>query len=155
MTRLSWGYILLLGLLPSPSLAQGQAQSETTCSYDACSLHVHRRFTSTWIVRGVREEKTLKLGFTAAGMDSLVAASDSAVAHARTFRHHHTMAGALNLLSVGAGLTAWLVGAKHKDLAVGFSIGSFGLGFAASQERRAANNALDRTLSWYNGVLAQ
>lgn len=155
MTRIMLRHSLLVGLLLSPSLAHGQAPAEAACTYEACALRVHQRFASTWIVRGMREDKTLKLGFTATGLDSLVAASDSAVAYARVFQHHHTVAGVLNLLSIGAGLSAWLAGGDHKTAALGFTIGSFGFGFAASQERRVASNALSRTLFWYNGTLSR
>ena len=145
-------YLLLLpALLCTPAAAA--AQVDSTCSYDACSLQVQQRFLSTWIVRGVGSERVLKLGFSGAGLDAIVAASDSAVMSARRFRHHQTISSILGSCSAIAGVGAWLLSSDHEDFAVAATIAGVGLGFASGQERKVAANALERSLWWYNRTL--
>ena len=129
------------------------------CSYDSCVLRVEDGWFSRKLVRGPEGTAVARLGLGGPSLESVVAISDSAVAHARRYRSAQTTGSILTTIG-SLGTIAAVVALNQRDtdmddeaLAVnvaGLAVWMVGNGFLYKARRE-----LERSLWWYNRTVTE
>jgi hypothetical protein len=157
--RVRSSFVVAALLAAAPALRAQAAQPPlASCSYAECALRVEPGrlfFGSPELLRGAAGQRVARFGVRGPDLQRIVAGSDSAVAHARTFRPHQRRAGLAALVGSLAGAAAVVVGINdgNDGAVLALSVGAAALGAYAGYEARLAARELSRSLWWYNGAL--
>ena len=144
-------------LATTPLAAQTTSAAAPSCAggYDACAVRAEVSFfRGTRLVRGTAGEPVARLrGFGGSNLATLLAGSDSAVAHARRYTRASRTSGAFGLVGAALFATAAAIDLEDREVKTsGLVLVGAGTvaGLAATGYQLAAQRSLGRAVWWYN-----
>jgi hypothetical protein len=143
--------VAMLLLYGAPLQAQAAPRR---CTYDACALRVQPPTLTTpqMLVRGTAGTEVVRLGLLEPEVAPFVALSDSAVAHARVYDVLYDRGSIISITGTVVSIAApfLLRGTMQK---IAFTGAGVGLSVYGGVLTNRANDALARSIWWYNREL--
>jgi hypothetical protein len=145
--------LVLCGAGAGSASAQGALRP---CTYDTCALRVQAPTLTgpRMLVRGAQGTEVVRLGLLEPAIAPFVTLSDSAVAHAHLYDTLYDRGSILNIAGTVIAIASPILlrGAMQKIAFTGAGIGLTVYGGVLVNQ---ANDALSRSLWWYNRELAR
>ncbi len=145
--------LLVLGALAAAAVATpAYAQSDPSCTYDACAVRIESTFFGgQYLARGVAAERVASLSPFSTSVRRALAGSDSASVYAATFHDKYRWGSAMALAgSVIGTVPLILQGDDFSDIDVAFTITGYGIALVGGWMIQSAWRDLNRGIWWYN-----
>ena len=142
--------LVLAALAASPVIAS--AQSDPSCTYDACAVRFdYSFFGAQHLVRGVAAERVATLSPFSTAVREALAGSDSSNVYAATFQEKYRwgtlMAGAGAIIGT---VPILLRGDDFSDVDIAFTITGYGIALVGGWLVTSGMDDLNRAIWWYN-----
>ena len=157
--RMAAGAAAALTLLAVPAAAQVEPPRPAgpgmpPCTYDACALRVEEGWFSRTLVRGPDGTVVARLGIGGPSLASVVAASDSAVVHARRYQSAQATGSVLTTVgSLGTLAAVLVLNQREGDVrqeAIAVNVAGLAVWIAGRTFHQRAQREMQRSLWWYN-----
>jgi hypothetical protein len=145
----------VLLMVAAPAVAV-HGQAPRPCTWDTCALRIQAPSLTTpmRLVRGTDSEEVVRLGLMQPAVAPWVSLSDSAVAYARIYDVQFDRGSIISLTGTVIAIAAPILmeGTMQKIAFTGVGIGFSVVGGVITNR---ANEALSRSVWWYNRELAR
>jgi hypothetical protein len=146
-------FVLLMVAAPAAAV---HGQAPQPCTWDTCALRIQAPSLTTpmRLVRGSDNEEVVRLGLMQPAVAPWVSLSDSAVAYARIYDVQFDRGSIISLTGTVIAIAAPILmeGTMQKIAFTGVGIGFSVVGGMVTNR---ANEALSRSVWWYNRELAR
>ena len=132
------------------------AQSDSSCTYDACALRIESGFFGgQYLARGVAAERIAPIAPFSTAVSRALAGEDSAMVYAATFETKYRWGTSMAFAGSAIGSVALLL--KGDDFSEGdlaFTITGYGIALVGGWLVTSGFRDLNRALWWYNRQFA-
>jgi hypothetical protein len=148
MTLKQLAVAALLALVSAPAAAQ----SDPSCTYDACAVRFdYSFFGGQYLVRGQAAERVASLSPFSSTVRQALATNDSAAIYAATFQEKYRWGSAMAFAGGVIGtIPIVLKGDDYSDVDIAFTITGYGIALVGGWLVTSGLEDLQRAIWWHN-----